>query len=716
MALSRRTLTSPTATTGTGSATSISVTPTGQQENDWVIIWVCSAGGADTHSNTAGGLTRVHADQSTGSTITTSSWKKKCGAGESGTTYTISSGTSRRWAIAVECWSGGDPTDVVEDAPAQVTASGASSLGVTGVDPANTGGVCLVLEASRIAAGTTQTFGPPTNYTEQHELQSSHATNPNAAIAISTRVLPDASATGTLTFTVSTADRLNGGSILLKPQSDVLGTAVASSGFTGTAAGTFTNVGTAVASSGFTGTAIGKSTNVGTAVASSGFTATILGPGTVTGTAAGNFGFTGTAAGASTNVGIAAGNFGFTGTIVGSTGGTTTGTAAASFGFSSSILVPTPEPPAAPSYVYLQPLPSPTINYVFGDIRTGRIIAELPGLSGSSIIDSLDDSEMRGTIYFDRTGYDNDIIASATVPGKSFVVVERNGAPIWGGIIWTHTYQSQAKVSQLYAKGFKAYTDRRLLRQDWDQTADQIQIFLDLYAAMQADGSSIKVTLPSFVASGVTKTLTAGFSEYKTYRSLFDSLADADDGFDWRIEVGRVGNVYTWNLRVGYPTLGSPVNHGTVTFDYPGNILNYWRNDTLSDSGNRYYAIGAGEGDTMITSTWFDFDSTNLHGFPRWDLARSFKDINSSVLLSHIAGIDSANRRVPLSVYTVEVKADRSPEFGDYAMGDACRLHIVDPRHPGGMQIVRRIVRWEYYPPTDDHAEMVRLGFEGGDD
>lgn len=220
MALARRTLSSDTATSN--GATSISISPTGMEENDWLLFGVISAGGGDTHSNTAGDLVRVHNDLNTGSTITTSTWKKKCGASEAGP-YTISTGTTRRWAIIAVCYSGGDSTDIVEEAPTQTTASGASSLAVTGVDPAATGGVHLIFEFSRIAAGSTQTFTAPTDYTELtydggvSEPQSTHGTNANAAAACSVRALPDASATGNKTFSVSVSDRLNGGSILLLP-------------------------------------------------------------------------------------------------------------------------------------------------------------------------------------------------------------------------------------------------------------------------------------------------------------------------------------------------------------------------------------------------------------------------------------------------------------------------------------------------------------------
>lgn len=220
MALAERTLSSNTATTD--GATTLSVTPTGQQENDWILLGVVSAGGTGAHSNTAGGLSRATAADIAGGTVTVAStWKKKCGASESGTTYTFDfGGSTRRACIIAICYSGGDGTDIVESAPAGVSSgASATSLAVTGVDPADVGTVHVIWEFSRMAGGETQSFTAPTNYTELFEVLTAHATNANAAAAVSTRALPDANATGDQTFTVSNNDRLTGASVLLKPSS-----------------------------------------------------------------------------------------------------------------------------------------------------------------------------------------------------------------------------------------------------------------------------------------------------------------------------------------------------------------------------------------------------------------------------------------------------------------------------------------------------------------
>lgn len=216
MPLAQRTLVS--FTTVTTSGITASVTPTGQQEGDWILVGVEAAGGTGAHTNTAGDLERVHDDVNGGNTVICSSWKKKCGAGESGTTYTFSngSGSNRRWAIWVLCYSGGDPTDIVESAPTGTTGS-STTLAATGVDPAATDAVHVIWACQRTAAGVDATFTAPTNYTKlTPELYTASGGATNSNLVPMVRALPDANATGDQTITSNVNDRLVAMSVLLK--------------------------------------------------------------------------------------------------------------------------------------------------------------------------------------------------------------------------------------------------------------------------------------------------------------------------------------------------------------------------------------------------------------------------------------------------------------------------------------------------------------------
>ena len=352
------------------------------------------------------------------------------------------------------------------------------------------------------------------------------------------------------------------------------------------------------------------------------------------------------------------------------------------------------------------------MGYIFGDVHTGAITSELTSLYGVSLNNRFGGGEFRGTLQLDQTGQDNETLVSATSPGRSYVIAERNGVPIWGGIIRSRTYQSQSKTVQLFANTFDKYPEYRLVLTDFLAVdEDQISIFLNLYAQMQAVPNSVLVNLSSAFSSGITKSLEVFADEYKIYDNVLRSLSDADDGFDWTVRVRRQDGVYIKDLLIGAPTLGA-ANHDNIIFEYPGNILNYWKNETMSKSATSFYGIGAGEGSSMITSQYIHTDLLSS-GFPLYEQTISYKDIEDEGRFNSIIASDAISGKPPKPIFTVECKANIEPVFGAYTIGDACTLIIKDPRHPNTLRHKTRILAFEYYPPSSERTEEVRLTFEG---
>jgi len=295
------------------------------------------------------------------------------------------------------------------------------------------------------------------------------------------------------------------------------------------------------------------------------------------------------------------------------------------------------------------------------------------------------------------------------------VVVEIGGRAMWGGLLWTATYQSQAKIMELYAKTLDQYPTKRLVEVDRTWTAtDARQIFLDLYTMMQADPNSVDVALPSSPFSGLEMDFSVTASDRGTYRTALDSVANTITGFEWTIDWTRIGNSYARTMRIGIP-LGQAPGDYDIVFEYPGNILNYWRNDTMGAAGTNIVGIGAGEGNDMNVVEVVHSDLLN-NGFPRYDQTVSLKDIDNLDLLEALTRKQADLAKAPSPVYTVEMKADREPMFGDWGIGDACRLVMLDPRHPNGMNFQTRIIGWEYYPKSSDQVSEVRVTFEGDSD
>jgi hypothetical protein len=226
MALATRTLTSNTVTMN--DSTTVTVSPVGMQEDDWLIFHLSSTSGSAwsgfraVHSVISGGQVRLHAADEwhhiSQFGIATSTWKKKCQAGEAGTFYSFKVGSmSRRITLTVRAYSGGDFYDIVDvlGASAEITAQ---SLGIPSVTPTDTDRWHLLFESSHSASGGSVTFTQPGSYTERHDYASSSGTATNICTGWSERVLSSAAATGVQTFTISGGvnREMIGQSVLLK--------------------------------------------------------------------------------------------------------------------------------------------------------------------------------------------------------------------------------------------------------------------------------------------------------------------------------------------------------------------------------------------------------------------------------------------------------------------------------------------------------------------
>jgi hypothetical protein len=353
------------------------------------------------------------------------------------------------------------------------------------------------------------------------------------------------------------------------------------------------------------------------------------------------------------------------------------------------------------------------VRYVFGNLLSGQVLAEIP-MQGVTVSDSVEGGDFQGTFGLDQSGRTNDDLVSATLPGLRYLVVERNTVPFWCGIVWSRTYQSQAKSVQLFAKTMDQYPKRRVIETTLTYSnVEQRNIFRDLWLQMStASGNTPPFIAPAVQPDTTLKSVTVQPSEMKFYGALMDELAASDDGFEWRVVVTSGDGGYNFNVLVGNPQLGMPAADTSIVFEYPGAILNYWRNDTIGSSGTHVFGLGSGEGDSMPVVEVIHDDLLD-NGFPRYDQVLSFKDITTLSTISSLTLKQAKLRKAPMPVYTVEMSGSSVPSFSDWGIGDACKLAIKDPLHTPALTHDTRVLKYEYSPSSADGIEEVRLTFEG---
>ena len=352
-----------------------------------------------------------------------------------------------------------------------------------------------------------------------------------------------------------------------------------------------------------------------------------------------------------------------------------------------------------------------SIRYVFGRLSDRSILAEL-ALEGVSMSSMLNDwSTFRGTVRLDATGVSNSDVINATVPGGCFLTAERDNKVLWDGIVWSRTYDSLGKDLQLTVREAESYADKVFMG-DYSISADPRNIMRDLWNTLQAQPyCNIGVNVPSAFMSSTTVDLSTLATDFKTYLTTMQALADGVEGFDWKITTTKDGDNYRRELHIGSPNLGTTDPSG-MSFEYPGNIFNYWKTDGISNAGTHMFVLGDGDGSDIIVGSYVASDLL-VGGFNRYDVSYARKDMDNVDLVQSFADQIGPQRRPPFTSLKVQVKGDVEPFFGSYSLGDSSTVAIMDGRHPDGFQTTARLVAWSYTPQSDETSDEVQLVFEG---
>jgi len=355
-------------------------------------------------------------------------------------------------------------------------------------------------------------------------------------------------------------------------------------------------------------------------------------------------------------------------------------------------------------------------RYYFGSIRTPGVIAEIP-MTGTYMDQELNvGGRFDCTCHLDSTGLRNQDVIDATIPGYSFAVAERNGIVVWGGYVWSRTYQSQSKDLQLNCQSWETYPDHQLIDADlFVQGGTVRDTWLGLWNAMQASdiGRNVGINVPTRDASAFFS-VTAAATEQKFFGEVMRELSDsASAGFDWYISVARVGPDYIKNLNSAVK-LGEPYSDQSLIFEYPGSITNYYQIESASDAATTVFAVGAGDGSSLILGR-ADSNLVALAGWPRWDYVASYKDVSSAFSIQDLADQELSVRQAPKTTIKATLKGDGVPEFGSFGLGDSVRVIIKDARNPRGLVFPARIAKWTLNPPTEEDVESYGLIFVGDD-
>lgn len=312
-------------------------------------------------------------------------------------------------------------------------------------------------------------------------------------------------------------------------------------------------------------------------------------------------------------------------------------------------------------------------------------------------------------VYFDQ-----DII-DATYPGRTALFIERDSNLVWGGIVWSRTYQGQGHNLSFTGQTFESWAYEQLIETDLVFTnMDQREILRQLFISMSAKPYTdigILVQAGAY-AGGILRTVTFRAYEGWSYGKAIEYMLAYDLGFDYTLDV-----VYDTNNNPAIQmrcanVLGTPIDTTQVAFDYPGNIKNYWYPESAGSAVTTMLGFGAGEADAMVRSKYVNQKLLDA-GYPSLQGTYNNKDIADPATLGNQTKAAALLAAVPITVPTFEVNPQLDPPFGSYSLGDYTKIHIVDPRFPGGKELSTRILGWDIQPPVSDSTEGIKLIVSG---
>lgn len=356
-------------------------------------------------------------------------------------------------------------------------------------------------------------------------------------------------------------------------------------------------------------------------------------------------------------------------------------------------------------------------TYYFCDLLTNALVDELPLYGVYFDLNLNKAGTLTGTIRLDWPYRTPRRILDATQSGRTAVYIDRDGVLVWGGIIWSRTYESDGRSAQIYAETFDSYAKVRVNLIDRLYTnIDQRNIARGAWTAMQTDANgNIGMTIPGAFPTDVPRTLQLNGFEQNYWGDIIDNLLTLDNGFDTYVQVQYLAGVPSKTLLLGWPRLGQIASNSGLTFEFPGAIQKFWFPENASNAATQLHTIGKGDGAATLQGHYTDVVQLTS-GYPLIEKQLSLKDFGTQALLNARTISEGLKRRVPITVPTILVYANRDPIFGSYGLGDDVQIVINDVRFPEGLTNVWRIVGWKVSPSSADAPDEITLVLQGQED
>lgn len=356
-------------------------------------------------------------------------------------------------------------------------------------------------------------------------------------------------------------------------------------------------------------------------------------------------------------------------------------------------------------------------SYLVTDLRTNTVLGEMP-LIGVSYNKKLNgcgafSATLPLSPKFSGDGYD------LTTPAIRAVNIMRGDNPVYGGIIWTRSYDSDERTVQIQGADWWSYFNARFILPVLSGAAftasdyvaglstvypsiEQNQIMRNLITLAQSHtGGNIQIDIASDTStSNIPRN--RSYYGYKLTRvgDALSEICNDINGPDLAFDVaatdsqGRPRRV----LRLGTPRLGT--QGSAHRLDLGGNLLSFkWPSDAskmvtrsfaTTDGTAEGTPIAAAEDATLYPLSW-----------PLRESSTNYSNITDMSTLFGHAQSDQQTARLPVALPVLSVDSDLHPTVDEIFVGDDALVTIpagLDPFFARGLSTPMRLVQIDVKP------------------
>ncbi|MFF4495528.1 hypothetical protein [Streptomyces sp. NPDC001546] len=229
--------------------------------------------------------------------------------------------------------------------------------------------------------------------------------------------------------------------------------------------------------------------------------------------------------------------------------------------------------------------------------KTGDVVTRLP-VTGLSFTHTLNAA---GTASVGIPLFAPEADPAVLSPGISGLVITRDGAPVWGGIIWTASADIAAGTLTLGASGYHSHYKGRVFVNGWTaRTVPQGDLLKSWFTYFNADNGIGTVFNDGIKDPTVKRTAVWTRYELKNAGEAIEELADNINGFNfrympyWVSQGKKVGHTFITTTRAGSSarTLTHRVNADVTRVGYDSTALCTVAYATGADKGNGEKLVG----------------------------------------------------------------------------------------------------------------------------